>query len=132
MLHEITCSDCGDARKTRFRNTLRCVRCKILNDLIFVGERVYSCRLDGCTQRYRPVAVADHHCPAHATGTGRFAECPFCEQTSELHRADFPVCLTCMRDPAQRQRIIASLQRGQRERRQNNGIAAPTRRRLAS
>ena len=129
-MHEIRCAECGEARRTRRSNTKYCVRCKVLRDLRFVRNRTYTCRTAGCSQRFVPLEMSDSHCPAHATGSGTFADCPFCSTTSELHRVDFPVCLTCLRDPAQRQRIIDSLQRGQHQRRQKNGVDAPTRRRL--
>ena len=131
MLREIQCVDCGDARKTRFRNTKRCVRCKVLNDFQFLGDREHGCMFAGCSQRFKPLAVKDAYCPAHAIGSGKFTDnCPFCKQPSELHRSDFPVCLTCLRDPAQRQRIVESLQRGQRERRKSNGLSPIPRRTL--
>ena len=131
MLHSINCTDCGDVRKTRFSNTKRCVRCKVLADLLFVRERTYSCTAKGCDQRYMPLILRDPYCPTHAIGAGRFVDkCPFCKQPSELHRVDFPVCMTCLRDPAQRQRIVESLQRGQRERRKSNGLSPIPRRTL--
>lgn len=115
MATTITCAECGDTRTAAFKNTKYCVKCALLRDLTFVGDRTYKC--DDCKAEFAPLARRDPYCGNCAFGCGKFEDCVGCAGTAELHRPGVPLCTRCLRDPKQRRKIIRALRGGQQERR---------------
>lgn len=127
-MQDIICSDCGATRhRAQYKNTLYCHSCRLLRDLMFVGDRKHVCAAATCRKTFAPVARRDAHCGGCGYGSVYTGTCGFCNKDDvELHRSGVPLCTHCVRDPRQRRRILSSLKRGQADRRtaNNHGRAA--------
>lgn len=116
MPRSIKCEDCGTRRENvRYANTRYCKSCRLLRDLLYVETEQRPC--DACKQRFAPVSRKDTLCGRCNYGSIYAGHCFLCKQDeAELHRDGIPVCVKCIRDPANRGRIIGGLRKGQRDR----------------
>lgn len=123
MPQTIKCADCS-ARRTnaRFKNTLYCMSCRLLRDMLYVGKEQRPCA--SCTTLFAPVNRKDTDCGACQYGSVHEGHCYRCNAAAELHRPGIAVCVRCIRVPRYRANIVAGLRKGQRERRQANNHAA--------
>lgn len=128
MAYVITCKACGDKRRAIHKNTTHCVRCGLLRDLLFTKDRRYDCD-NNCGRQYTPVATRDPFCGVCSFGCGLYGHCAACraDPEPELHRPNVPICVRCLRDPKQRNKIIRALRNGQQERRAANNHVPPRR-----
>ncbi len=112
----ITCQDCGAARQdVAYKNTRYCESCRLLRNLLFIGERTYQCA--ECTNDFAPIARGDRWCGHCALGSNRKGECVLCSSaSSERLRPSISVCKACARDPKQRVRLVKGLRKGQTDR----------------
>lgn len=118
----ITCRDCAAQRHRVPANTRYCKRCRILRDIDYWRRKTRTC---SCGAVFAPLDRNDGHCskcdPGLRAHTGPCAlssrDAP--HDGRYVHPA-LPVCASCARDPRQRQRLIAALERGQSARRTAN------------
>lgn len=134
----INCEQCGEERRAAYKNTKLCIKCALLRDINFVGDRLFTCRQ--CDEKYAPVALRDPECGGCSIGCGKYLPCTMCgidpdfsdeDGYYELHRAGVPLCVRCVRDPAKRQRLIRMLRKGQAQRAEANGLGGQQRRTAA-
>lgn len=125
MAFSITCTDCAAKRSNaQYRNTCYCHACRLLRDLVFMGDGIRKCSDAACSRRFAPVTRRDRLCGGCNYGSVYRGECKFCfEGDVELHRPGVALCVGCLRDPKKRGGIVEALKKGQRERRQANGHA---------
>ncbi len=112
----ITCQDCGAARRdVAYKTTRYCESCRLLRNLLFIGERTYQCT--ECKDNFAPIARGDRYCGECSLGSNRMGECALCgAASSELLRPSIAVCTRCARDPKQRVRLVKALRKGQANR----------------
>jgi hypothetical protein len=123
MSKTITCADCSARRSNaRFKNTLYCMSCRLLRDMLYVGKEQRPCST--CKKLFAPVDRKDLDCGDCQYGSVHEGHCYRCNAPRELHRPGISVCVKCIRVPLYRANIIDGLRRGQRERREANGHAS--------
>lgn len=115
-IREITCADCGHFRRARNRNTKYCHKCRLLRNLEYHSNTVRLC--SHCKAEFAPIDVKDPCCGEHTLGYSTLrGDCRYCNaENAFLARPDVPVCLSCVRKPTLRARLINALQRGQADR----------------
>ncbi len=118
MAHTIRCADCGHDRKAIKPNTRYCHRCRLLRQLEFFLTRTRACAEPGCNREFAPIETRDAYCGVHALGYSTLkGRCALCEvDDAFLVRDGVNLCISCVRDPALRRRIVAILQRSQARR----------------
>ena len=114
----ITCRDCGFQRHRVPANTRYCKRCRLLRDIDYWRRRTRTC---SCGAVFAPLGRLDRHCskcdPGLRAHTG---PCGLGNHDGRYVHPSLPICASCCRDPKQRQRMIAALERGQAARRREN------------
>lgn len=115
----ITCTDCGAERhNVQYRNTRYCESCRLLRNLIFLGDRTCTC--SECAKEFAPTVRGERWC-GECSVSADIGDCVLCQAAdSELLRRTIPVCLRCAHDPDRRAVLIKGLRRGQRDRREAN------------
>ncbi len=113
----ITCEDCGTTRSNvAYANTRYCESCRLLRNLLFVGERTYQCA--ECKADFAPIARGDRWCGGCALGSNQAGDCALCKgEEAERLRPSIAVCKGCARAPKQRVRLVKALRKGQTNRR---------------
>lgn len=112
-LIEITCEDCGQPRKTRYKNTKYCRECRLLRNASY-PHRIKKCK--ACKKQFQPLDRNDYLCGDHQVESQTHITCAFCktEDTSVLE--DLKVCSACARNPVHRKLFIKALTNNQRDR----------------
>lgn len=111
MMKTIHCSDCGQARKTRYSNTKYCILCRMARNLKFIGETILKCK--ACGEEFAPLKRGDIMCgkcdniPAAGDPHG---ECGLCHSVAvPIVNEDIAVCHPCSTDPSKREIFTAAL-----------------------
>ena len=118
----IHCADCGSPREAAQRNTKYCHHCRLLRNLEFFSTRTETCSEDGCERKFAPIERGDAWCSQHALGHSTLkGTCLICgTDDAFLVRTGVKVCVSCIRKPELRRRLIANLQRSQAQRKETN------------
>jgi hypothetical protein len=113
MSRSIICSDCGAKRENvQYKNTLYCHHCRLLRDLLFLGEK-HERKCGGCETPFARTHTKDTLCGDCHYGSMYFGACALCSTPdAALHRPGIAVCIPCLRAPANRPKIINGLMKG--------------------
>lgn len=121
--YNLTCIECGTPATASRKDAKQCKSCRLLKILVYTAgrfKRAKRCR--ACDAKFIPLHVKDlalcGECqdPHHSSTEAR---CAICHETRPQTEG-ISACLSCVKDPAARQKVIAALKRGQRERREEH------------
>jgi hypothetical protein len=112
-LIEKTCADCGREFETTRDNAKYCRLCRLLKNLIYIGDRRYECW--ACGGEFAPLGRNDKFCgQCNTVGSvhDHGGECRLCGETSDqLLHADVLVCRGCSTNPDRRKVLIQAVYR---------------------
>ncbi len=124
----VLCQDCREPRLAAKANTKYCHHCRLLRNLEFFVRQTRPCAEHGCNRKFSPIERADAYCMVHTLGYSTLrGRCAVCEtDDSFLVRPGVNVCISCVRLPELRRRLVGILQRSQAKRRAANAGLSDT------
>lgn len=115
----ITCQDCGAERTQCPRNTRYCKACRLLREVLYWAHKRRTCLK--CRIPFAPLERGNYHCSGCDPGLPhRKLDCVLCREEGRRLLTGIPVCDQCLRAPVKRASLIAALERGQAQRRQEH------------
>lgn len=118
---EIICEDCGQPRKTVYKNTKLCRECRLLRDVSY-PHPTRTCAADGCGTIIMMIRRGDKYCGDHTYESQHEVECVFCKQKNFSILDELKVCSACARNPIYRALFIKALKKRQNDRREQNSL----------